>query len=119
MTLDPDELQQFIITALGELRPAALLIILQLDLGFSRSRFRNYIMELLQMSCSGFLYHARKWTEDPHLQPLQIMDTYHLLWEGFPSSEPYSQSRNQKIKYFMDAYRNRRMEEMHAQFASS
>ena len=108
------ELRRCLTRALGEFRPQALRLILEMDLGLDMPVFRQLIWELLQHSCRQFLYHARKWAPNPEYRPLDVMCDYHNLWEGFHADELYAYSENKKIKYFMDrnlAQREREMEE--------
>lgn len=104
---------------LGELRPAALKQILEMDLGFDMPMFRTFILQLIKSSCGQFLMHARQWTSNPEYKPIQTMCDYDMLWEGFSCTEPYFDSKNQKIKYFMDQNRQQRECEMEMQFASN
>lgn len=117
--LNPRICRQYLIAMIGELRPSALRIILEMDLGFDdMDAIRQYIKNLVNTSCHTFITHARKWVTDPDFRPLEIMDEYHSLWEGFHSAEPYHNSQGQKIKYFMDINRGKREREMNAQFVT-
>ena len=113
------ETQRYLLQVLGECRPAAVLQILEMDLGFDMPQFRMAVKRLIILSCGQFLMHARKWTNDPDHRPLQTMCEYDMLWDGFHSTEPYHNSQNQKIKYFMDSNRPMRDREMEAQFVTS
>ena len=110
-------LRRYIMVALGELRPSALRLILQMDLGVDNMpELRRFVKNLISSACHEFLVHARTWADNPDDRPLEIMEEYHMLWEGFTSDEPYFDSANQQIKYFMDHNRGQREREMRSQF---
>ena len=110
------ELERFISQAIGQFTPDALIQLLGMDIGINRPRFRELVWRILNRYCSRFLRRAKKWTPHPELDPLKTMANYHNLWEGFHCDEPYFNSEAQPIKYFMNAYTSRRLEEADAMF---
>ena len=108
------ELERFLARAVGQFTPTTLLQILQMELGVPH--LREVIWRILNRYCSHFLRRARKWKRNPDLSPLETMRDYHQLWEGFHCCEPYHNSRNQKIRYFMNSQHEIRLEEMEDQF---
>lgn len=112
------ELRWLFTKGLGELRPAAIKQILEMDLGLNMPVFRDFTLQLISQSCSQFIMHARKWTANSEMHVLQTMCDYDALWEGYSCDEPYFDSKGRKLKYFMDRYLPQREREMEAQFVT-
>ena len=110
------EMQRFLARAIGQFTPAALIQLLDMDLGSSTDLFRELVNLLLNLYCSRFIARARRWVDQPELHPLEIMRNYHNLWEGFHTDEPFHASEGQKINYFMNRYYPRRLYEAANQF---
>lgn len=110
------ELRRIFTQALGEFRPAAIMQLLEMELGPDMSIMRQTVRNIILNSCREFIMHARKWIANPEYKPLQVMCEYDMLWEGFSCDEPYSSSKDKKLKYFMDCNYNNRIQEMNDQF---
>ena len=100
-------------TAIAVLKPTALRqIIIQAD--YFPGDFPVLAEQLIRKYCKRFVERLDKWK---HLstKPNDLifnMVYYHQLWEGFSSDEPWSDSENKPITYFLDINYTRRLEEM-------
>ena len=113
------EMRRFLARAVSRFTPAALIQLLNMDLGSSGPQFRELIWLIINYYCSHFLQRARLWAEhpdEPRINPLEIMRDYHTLWEGWTCTEPYHNSEGRTISYFMNNRRQQRLAEMEAQF---
>ena len=110
------EMQRFLARAVGQFTPAAMIQLLDMDLGSSTELFRELVNLLLNLYCSRFIARARRWTPEPHLTPLEVMRDYHNLWEGFHTDEPFFASEGKTIRYFMNSQYRRRLYEAANQF---
>ena len=110
------EMRHFLARAIGQFTPQALIQLLDMDLGSYTNLFRELVWLLLNYHCTRFLRHARKWSANPNLNPLETMREYHMLWEGWACDEPYFNSQGKTIRYFMDRNYHKRLVEMDRQF---
>ena len=114
------EMRHFIIRGMAHWKPDALRQFV-FQSGINMTEFNQLMEQLLEVYCSRFAQHSLRWSEYyPERNPsiLVRMIHYDAAWEGFPSDEPWHNSRNQKIKYFFDTKYGDRIREMHAVFQS-
>ena len=116
---DHRDMRRFLARAIGQFTPDALIQLLAMDLGSSSALFRQLVWLLLNYYCSHFIERAKLWAPHPNLNPLETMRDYHELWEGWTCTEPYHNSRGKTIRYFMNSQRQRRLQEMEAQFITN
>ena len=110
------DMRRFIARALGQFTPDALIQLLDMDLGSYSNLFRELVWLVLNLYCSHFLQHAKKWKTNPNLSPLETMQEYHMLWEGWSCDEPYFDCQGKTIRYFMNSQRPKRLNAMERQF---
>ena len=110
------DMQRFIARAIGQFTPAAMIQLLDMDLGSMSDLFRQLVQLTLRIYCSRFLQRARRWVDNPEEDPLNTMRNYHNLWEGFHCDEPFHASEGRTIRYFMNSQYGRRLYEAAQQF---
>ena len=110
------EIRQALIDAFAHLKPSVLRQILYQPM-LVNSRFKTLVQEILLEKCSRFAQHSQQWTYNQR-QPdlLTRMIQYDKVWEGFPSNDPWFNSKDQNINYFMDRNHALRIEELDFEF---
>ena len=112
------QMRRFIMAGLAILKPAAVRqMVHQID-GVPTNQFRLLVDQLIRKYCSRFVERLQKWAHyfDRTHDLLFCMIYYHEIWEGFPESEPWHNSRGKPITYFLDINYERRVREMDALF---
>ena len=112
------EMRSFIIRGIAHWKPDALRQFV-FQSGINMEEFNQLTEQLLEVACSRFARHSLRWLPyypTPNPSILTRMIHYDFAWEGFPSDEPWFNSRNQKIRYFFDIKYEVRIQEMLAIF---
>ena len=112
----PWQMRRFLMLGLMEFTPAALQQLLTTDIGVPVNRLREVIYDLLFHYCTRFFNHAIKWQDDPRQNPIQTMMNWHNTWEGFPDDEPWADSQNKPVAYFMNIHYSNRLREARDRF---
>ena len=101
---------------LSEFTPQALLQLIQMWPTPAAAELQVLIYDLLFSYCSRFFNHASKWTKTAKQDPIYTLMNWHMLWEGFHCDEPWHDSIDRPISYFMNITYELRLSEMRAQF---
>ena len=101
---------------LAILKPAAVRQMVEQIDGLPTNQFRILVNQLIRKYCSHFVARLQNWAEycNRTHDLLFCMIYYHEIWEGFIEDEPWHNSRNQPMTYFLDINYNNRIQEMNA-----
>ena len=118
LTYTNREVRRSIMAAISVMKPDMLIqIIHQTDL-FPVNQFKLLSEQLIRRYCSRFVVRLSQWSQySPRPDDLLYnMTIYHTLWEGFSSDEPWAESNDKTIAYFLDTNYRNRAREMNARF---
>ena len=110
------EMRRFIMIGLSDFTPQALQQLIESELGTASPQFKLLIIDLLLSYCSRFYNHASRWMVNSKEDPIQTLKNWHMQWEGFHADEPWHNSKDQPISYFMNINYGARLDEMYSQF---
>ena len=112
------ELERSLIRAVATLKPTELRQLINDP--FWRGLYSNImIIAMLKNRTRRWWAHAQRWRQyaPPNATSyLDIMINYHRMWSGFHCDEPWHNSENASIAYFLDRNYEQRLEEADAQF---
>ena len=112
------QMRQNIMAGLAILKPAVVRQMIHQTEELPTNNFRTLVNQLIRRYCSRFVARLESWAPvyDRTHDLLFSMIYYHEIWEGFRSDEPWGDSANQPITYFLDLNYDRRIREMENSF---
>ena len=112
------DLERSLVRAISTLKPTELRQLLNDPLW--RGLYSNLmVIAMLKNRTRRWWTHAQRWRREMPINVtsyLDIMINYHRIWSGFHCDEPWHNSENATIAYFLDRNYERRLEEADAQF---